>query len=128
MRKLSTCLPVGRAETSKRSSTQAEVIKITSFSMSAIITHKIYEHPHSKGLESRLSRAIKTFSEICILRKAGCIYIRFKSHIGKPGFRQNRCDESRLLNIIWGLLIFPILKKLHHFYKSPGIQNGECIL
>jgi len=35
--------------------------------MSAIITHKIYKHPHSKGLESRLFRAIKTFSEISFI-------------------------------------------------------------
>jgi len=61
MRKLSTCLPVGRAETSKRSSTKAEGPKIASFSMSAIITHKIYEYPHSKGLESCLSRAAGLF-------------------------------------------------------------------
>jgi len=50
-RKLSSGLPVGRAETSKWSSTKAEVPKIASFSMSAIVTHKIYEHMHSKGFE-----------------------------------------------------------------------------
>jgi len=40
--------------------------------MSAIITHKIYEHPHSKGLESRLSRAAGLFqrSRICPVMKS----------------------------------------------------------